>query len=171
MLPLFSSSGSDDCSALKTQADRCRNQKHLAALWGTSARQAFVRRRSLDQFLLLAHSGHPRKRIQHPFRQQSGQDFLQCECPLLTQSGYQPLTRRPSFNMLISTPTMPCPELRDGHEATRVHRFFAGAAVAWPLVVSAQQPERMRRIGMIFGTAGTSDQCPLLGAKRTLTNR
>ena len=58
MLPLFSSSGSDDCSALKTQADRCRNQKHLTVLWGTSARRAFVRRRSLVQCLLLALSGH-----------------------------------------------------------------------------------------------------------------
>src|SRR5215470_17284519 len=30
---------------------------------------------------------------------------------------------------------------------------FLGAAVAWPQVVSAQQPQRMRRIGMLLAFA------------------
>ena len=29
--------------------------------------------------------------------------------------------------------------------------FLAGAAAAWPLAAHAQQPERMRRIGVLFG--------------------
>jgi putative tryptophan/tyrosine transport system substrate-binding protein len=29
----------------------------------------------------------------------------------------------------------------------------AGAALAWPLVAQAQQPDRMRRIGMLMGFA------------------
>jgi hypothetical protein len=32
--------------------------KHLTVLWEISARQAFVRCGNLDQYLLLAHSGH-----------------------------------------------------------------------------------------------------------------
>jgi putative tryptophan/tyrosine transport system substrate-binding protein len=30
---------------------------------------------------------------------------------------------------------------------------LGGAAVAWPIVAGAQQPERMRRIGMLMGIA------------------
>jgi putative ABC transport system substrate-binding protein len=32
-------------------------------------------------------------------------------------------------------------------------KFLSGAAAAWPLAASAQQPERMRRIGMLTGLA------------------
>jgi hypothetical protein len=32
--------------------------------------------------------------------------------------------------------------------------LLAGAALAWPLVARAQQPERMRRIGVLTGIAG-----------------
>jgi putative tryptophan/tyrosine transport system substrate-binding protein len=39
--------------------------------------------------------------------------------------------------------------------------LFGGAAVAWPLVVSAQQPERVRRIGVIFGTGIDVDDADL----------
>jgi putative ABC transport system substrate-binding protein len=34
----------------------------------------------------------------------------------------------------------------------------SGAAVAWPLVASAQQPERMRRIGVLMGSAADDPQ-------------
>ena len=34
--------------------------------------------------------------------------------------------------------------------------IVGGAAVTWPLAVRAQQPERMRRIGVLMNTAADS---------------
>jgi putative ABC transport system substrate-binding protein len=37
--------------------------------------------------------------------------------------------------------------------------FLGGAAVAWPLAAHAQQPERMRRIGVILPAAADNAEC------------
>jgi hypothetical protein len=37
-------------------------------------------------------------------------------------------------------------------------KLFAGSAAAWPLVAQAQQPDRMRRIGVLMSTAETDMQ-------------
>ena len=39
--------------------------------------------------------------------------------------------------------------------------LLGGTAVAWPLVAHAQQPERMRRIGVLMGTAADDPESPL----------
>ena len=43
------------------------------------------------------------------------------------------------------------------HAAARVHHASRRRAAAWPLAARAQQPERMRRIGVLPGGADTDD--------------
>jgi len=44
--------------------------------------------------------------------------------------------------------------------------LLGGAAVAWPLAAQAQQPERMRRIGVLWHAASAEDEAVYLGALR-----
>jgi ABC-type uncharacterized transport system substrate-binding protein len=39
--------------------------------------------------------------------------------------------------------------------------LLGGAAAAWPLAVGAQQPERMRRIGILMGSAEKPADLPV----------
>ena len=48
---------------------------------------------------------------------------------------------------------MPCPEPEDNNEAARVHHASRRRGGAWPLAARAQQPERMRRIGVLLPAA------------------
>ena len=50
------------------------------------------------------------------------------------------------------------PEPGGGHAAAGVHHASGGAATAWPLAARAQQPERMRRIGMLLPAAADDSE-------------
>ena len=46
---------------------------------------------------------------------------------------------------------MPSPEPGGGHEAAGISRCSGWCGGAWPLAAHAQQPERVRRIGVLIG--------------------
>ena len=84
------------------------------------------------------------------FRGQSGHALLHCKCLLLTQSGHRVGLPPCRFKPLR------CPVLGLGATMRRreVITLLCGAAV-WPLAARAQQPERMRRVGILL--AATAD--------------
>src|SRR5215470_17097315 len=48
--------------------------------------------------------------------------------------------------------------MHDGRTSRRTFLAGVGAAAAWPIVGHAQQPERMRRIGVLTGAAANDPE-------------
>jgi putative ABC transport system substrate-binding protein len=91
----------------------------------------------------------------------NGHRNLRASRPLLTQSGHRASLNGPQFNS-YDTPVQSL-----GGTAMRRREFitFLGGAVAFPFVAGAQQPERVRRIGILLpATADDSAFQALVGA-------
>src|SRR5262249_902126 len=75
----------------------------------------------------LAHGGHSNERIQRRFRGQSGQAFLHCICPIMTQSGHRASLTDRHLNRYDTR----VPRFGGGNETPRVHQFARrGGSVA-----------------------------------------
>ena len=81
--------------------------------------------------------------------------------PFLTHSGHKPGSK--SRSAAVSHSIKVCYPFLKAREAQAVERrsfitLFGGAAVAWPLAAQSQQPDRVRRIGVLMGNAESDDE-------------
>ena len=81
------------------------------------------------------------------FGGKSGHGFLRCICPLVTQSGHGAVPYRTSSKPLRCLVL----SLGGGNETARVHQVARRHRRHWPLAASAQQGQRLRRIGVLIG--------------------